>query len=72
MFRKTNISYLLIRTGACAYQGVRNIYFPEIWRALFSCNTRFEIRHFALLSTNFVFHLVLQTIEMTLINFYLH
>ena len=26
-FRKTNISYLLIRTRACAYQGVRNVCF---------------------------------------------
>ena len=29
-FRKTNISYLLIHTRACAYQGVRNICFSEI------------------------------------------
>ena len=31
-----------------------NIFLPpdtEIWRALFSCNTRFDIRPFALLST---------------------
>ena len=32
MFRKTNISYPLVRTRTCAYQGVRNIsfsgYFP--------------------------------------------
>ena len=27
---KINISYLLIRTGACAYQGVRNVCFSEI------------------------------------------
>ena len=46
IFRKRNISYLLIRTRACAYQGVK------IWCALFSCNTRFEILSFALLSTN--------------------
>ena len=26
--------------------------FWKIWRALFSCNTRFEIRPFALLPTN--------------------
>ena len=36
---KTNISNPLIRTR-------------KIWRALFSWNTRFEIRHFALLPTN--------------------
>ena len=53
IFRKTNISYLLIRTRMCAYQGVRNVCFSE-WRALFSCNTRFEIRPFALLPTSCV------------------
>ena len=35
IFRKTNISYPLIRTRMCAYQGVRNV-FRKIWRALFS------------------------------------
>ena len=29
IFRKTNISYPLIRTPACAYQGVRNVRFSE-------------------------------------------
>ena len=29
-FRKTNISYPLIRTRTCAYQGVRNVCFSEI------------------------------------------
>ena len=29
IFRKTNISYLLIRTRTCAYQGVRNVRFSE-------------------------------------------
>ena len=29
-FRKTNISYLLIRTCTYAYQGVRNVCFSEI------------------------------------------
>ena len=28
--RKTNISYLLIRTRACAYQGVKNVCFSDI------------------------------------------
>ena len=57
-FRKTNISYPLIRTHACAYQGVRNVFFfRKIWRAFFSCNTRFEILPFALFPTN---HLGLQ------------
>ena len=29
IFRKTNISYPLIRTRTCAYQGVRNVGFSE-------------------------------------------
>ena len=29
IFRKTNISKPLIRTGTCAYQGVRNVIFSE-------------------------------------------
>ena len=29
VFRKTNISYPLIRTRTCAYQGVRNVRFSE-------------------------------------------
>ena len=48
-FRKTIISYPLICTRTCAYQGVRNV---KIWRALFSWNTRFKICPFALLPTN--------------------
>ena len=28
-FQKTNISYPLIRTGTCVYQGVRNVRFSE-------------------------------------------
>ena len=28
-FRKTNISYPLVRTRLCAYQGVRNVSFTE-------------------------------------------
>ena len=51
IFRKTNISYPLIRTRTCVYQGVRNVRFRKIWRALFSWSTRFEIRPFALLPT---------------------
>ena len=45
IFRKTDISYPLIR-------GWEMFVFRKIWRALFSCNTRFEIRPFALLPTN--------------------
>ena len=29
IFRETNISYPLIRTSTCAYQGVRNVSFSE-------------------------------------------
>ena len=29
IFRKANIYYPLIRTGKCAYQGVKNVCFPE-------------------------------------------
>ena len=35
IFRKTNISYTLVCTRKCAYQGVRNVIFRKIWRALF-------------------------------------
>ena len=31
IIRKTNISYPLIRTRMCAYQGVRNVSFSEIF-----------------------------------------
>ena len=31
IFRKTNISYLLIRTHKCAYQRVRNVSLAEIF-----------------------------------------
>ena len=31
IFRKTNISYPLMRTRTCAYQGVRNVHFSEIF-----------------------------------------
>ena len=50
---KTNISYPLIRTCTCDYQGVKNVRSQKIWRALFSWNTRFEIRPFALLPALF-------------------
>ena len=50
IYRKTNISYPLISTLACAYQGLRNI-FRKFGVLCFSCNTRFEVRTFALLPT---------------------
>ena len=37
----------------------------KLWRALFSCNTRFEIRPFALLPTNSVLlHLGIQSFQL--------
>ena len=48
--RKTNISYPLIRTRTCAYQGVKKFAFRKIWRALFSCNTHFDIHPFCLIT----------------------
>ena len=58
IFQKTNISYPLIRTRTCAYQGVRYICFlRKIWLAEFYCYPRFEICPFALLPTNYRFYL---------------
>ena len=53
IFRKTNISYSLIRTRTCVYQGVRNIRFSENLVYFVFLKHRFEIRPFALLRTNF-------------------
>ena len=50
IFRKKNIYYPLVRRRACACQEVMFI-FQKIWHALFSCNTRFEIRPIVLLAT---------------------
>ena len=50
IFKKVNISYPLIRTRR--YQRVRNDRFLENLACFFYCNTRFEIRLFALLPTN--------------------
>ena len=53
IFRKTNISYPLIRTRTCPYQGGEKCsFFQKIWCALFSYNTYFEIRLFTLLPTD--------------------
>ena len=49
IFRKTNISYPLICTSTCAYQGVRNGHFSENLATLFSWNNCFEIRFFPLM-----------------------
>ena len=45
-FQKTNISH------HTSDKKLEMFVFRKIWRALFSCNTRFEIRIFALLPTN--------------------
>ena len=49
IFRKAIVSYPLIRTRTCAYQGNKIFVFRKICGALFSCNTYFEICPFALL-----------------------
>ena len=46
-FRKTNISYPLIRTRTCAYQGIRNVCFSEIFSVL--CFLETPVLRFALL-----------------------
>ena len=47
VFRKTNISYPLIRTRICAYQGVRNVRFSEYLACFFFLVT--PVLRFALL-----------------------
>ena len=41
-----------MNTRTCVYQGHEMFVFQKIWRAFFSCNTRFEIHTFVLLPTN--------------------
>ena len=50
IFRKTNISYPLIRTRTCAYQGLRNVRFSENLACFVFLKTHFEIRPFTLLT----------------------
>ena len=52
IFRKTNISYPLIRTRTCVYQGVRSVRFLEHLACFVFLKHRFEISPFALLATN--------------------
>ena len=54
IFRKTNISYPLIRTRTCAYEGERNVRFSENLACFVFLNTHFEIHPFALLSTKYL------------------
>ena len=51
-FLKTNISYPLIRTGTCAYQGERKGFFSENLACFVFWNIILEICSFALLPTN--------------------
>ena len=52
IFRKTSISYPLIRTRTSTYQGVKMFLLFKIWHALFSSNSRSEVRPiFVLLPT---------------------
>ena len=55
IFRKTNISYLLICTRECVYQGARNVRFSENLTCFDFLKHPFEIRPFALLSTIYLF-----------------
>ena len=41
IFLKMKISYPLMLTRTCGYQGVRNVCFSESCHTLFSCNTHF-------------------------------
>ena len=52
IFRKRNISYPLIHTWTFVFR--KMFVFQKIWCALFSSNTCFEIRPFALLPTIFI------------------
>ena len=52
IFRKTNISYPLIRTRTYVYQGVRNVRFRKIWLTLLPQNIGFEIHPFGFLPMN--------------------
>ena len=50
IFRKTNISYPLTRIRTCAYQGVRNVSFPEILACFVSMKHPFWDFPFCLIS----------------------
>ena len=50
MFQENKTSQIFY-PRTCAYQGVKMFVFRKIWRDLFSWNTRFEIRQFAILPT---------------------
>ena len=47
-----NEHFLSPDTHTCVLEGKKCSFFWEIWRTLFSCYLRFEIRLFALMPTN--------------------
>ena len=51
IFKKSNVSFTLIHTRRCAYQGVRNVHFSENLSCFVFLKTHFEIHPFALLPT---------------------
>ena len=57
-FRKTNISYSLMRTRTCKYQRVRNVCFSENLACFVFFKHRFEILTFAVLSTTSLFTII--------------
>lgn len=52
-----DVSYPLISTRKCVYQGVRNTRFRKIWCVLFSCYFRFKIHPFGLSPTTCFFYI---------------
>ena len=53
IFRKTNISYPLISTRTCAYQGVRNVCFSENLTCFVFLKHPFWDSHFCLINDEF-------------------
>ena len=58
IFRKMNISYPLIHTYVCASGGKKSLFFGKFGVLCVLVTSRFEIRPFALLPTNYVTSLV--------------
>ena len=55
VFRKTNISYSLIRSVAVRIRGHEIVVFRKILRAFFSCNIRFVIFLFSLITDKMLY-----------------
>ena len=58
------------RTYVCVSGGKKCLFFRKIWCALFSWNTRFQIRPFALLPTILLNHLRIQKASHTSVNYH--